>query len=56
MKVINNGTSIQIEASVEEMSKIVGILDKHWIINDDVFVKKLAYQLHNPKVSKNLSK
>ncbi|WP_339227815.1 hypothetical protein NSQ77_19880 [Oceanobacillus sp. FSL K6-2867] len=51
MKEINIGSqTIKIEASYDEVAKVVQVLDKYWLNNDDETIKKLAYQLQNPKV------
>ncbi|WP_175284948.1 hypothetical protein [Lentibacillus jeotgali] len=52
MKVENLGNNtINIQASYDEISKIVTALDKVWILNDDEALRQLAYELHNPKVA-----
>lgn len=55
MKVINDGKCINVVADFEEMAKIVQVLDKYWLSNDDENIKKLAYQLHNPRIKKRYS-
>lgn len=51
MKVENVGNqTIKIEASYDEISRIVHVLDRNWMVNEDELTQKLAYELHNAKV------
>ncbi|GIN58479.1 hypothetical protein J8TS2_27980 [Lederbergia ruris] len=51
MKVKNIGNqSINIQATYDEISKIVNVLDQYWLINNDEAIKQLAQELRNPKV------
>lgn len=51
MKVENVGQGkIKLECSYDEIAKVVSVLDKHWLLNDDADIKQLAYEIHNPKV------
>lgn len=41
---------IKLECSYDEIAKIVSVLDKYWVVNDDENIKQLPDELHNPKV------